>query len=534
MVGGRCHLWLHAAIAGVSLTVFGVGRESWAVPDDASLEDSSAESLRASAPAAAEVVSDLSSDDASSGDIARSRLAATSATVDAEGNVRQDSQHLQGTEWSLRRRRTRTQWPLRQRRTPPRSRDDLSSANKWLRWPNLTADIELAHDCVVLMRYQTATGSGRSHIFSKLQVNDEDVPASRSVSGDSAYATTFGLYAAYLPQGRHKVSAFYRASGPGEATVPTRPELTNWEQRSLSLLAVPEATLLRVHPTWSFRLSDTDVFSAWSGLTYNLSLNDATPVLAVYSVAVDSRNSQLVTSLYRNDTEEPEARSVAASAGYAQNTGFYADYLQPGTHQFTLKYRSLGRDNHFLPEGGDYQTRVLNVFRLPGAIFYKAVDKREFLLQTNAWVDWPGLNTQFELEASRYVMATYSVALRIGRSQEDVSELVPGSLAAKMYLNGEELKASRSVCGRATHCHNLGMWMGPLPAGKHNVTVKYRTPTDGVRIRALWDDFSTRALTVVVMPGSASKPSADAQGGFEARRRVRRFVRVWSGKRRTR
>jgi hypothetical protein len=336
-----------------------------------------------------------------------------------------------------------------------------------------------------------------------MQLDGKDVNATRSVSGNGKYSSTFGMYVDFLSQGIHKITVFYRTNAQG-LSFPAGGE--DYMQRSLNIIALPEAAYERIIPGWTSRISSVNIWQKWNGLALDLVVPVPVTYLIYYTAAVLGKNSILASDLSVNKSVRKACRSVAGATSYAQNTGFLVEMLVRGKHHVEARYRHGGMSNTFRPYGGEFQTKALYALALPGASHYSEFTESAYVLEAgNRWTDWPGLTKDIKLANSRYVIVMYSVALDTEAETTGVKEM--SSCASRLHLNDVELPRTRSICGDSKFCQNTGFWVGILHPGEHVFKVMYRTPVPGPHQRKA-HDWRNRVLNIIVLAGGESRAAS--------------------------
>eukprot|EP00927_Polykrikos_kofoidii_P038079 TRINITY_DN32358_c0_g1_i1.p1 TRINITY_DN32358_c0_g1~~TRINITY_DN32358_c0_g1_i1.p1 ORF type:complete len:666 (-),score=97.23 TRINITY_DN32358_c0_g1_i1:175-1995(-) len=382
----------------------------------------------------------------------------------------------------------------------------FSGSDTWTLWPGLEKTITVLAPGVVLVYYQTSCRSAGSPFYTKLKINDKDIKSTRSVAGKTEYATNIGIFADFLDRGKHKIQVMYRTLAK-KAIFDEGGE--DWQQRSLQVLMLPEATVRNLYPEWEFWLSSTNLWYPWQGLETEMTFREATPVLAFFSVAMTSKNQIMVSRFEIDGHESPQTRSVAGENYFAQQLGFFASLMEARSHNFGVSYRSPARSNVFVKYGGTYQTRVMGILSLPGAKIYSAYDGSGFDLVAGKWTRWPGLSKNVTIWDGQYLIATYSVSLESSvmpppGKYSSLRNPTTASVFSKLFINGVEQPQTRSACGETRYCQQIGFWIGALPAGTNTFEVWYKTPTKGLKMRTTSNltsgtDFETRALNVIVL-----------------------------------
>eukprot|EP00927_Polykrikos_kofoidii_P033482 TRINITY_DN28309_c0_g2_i1.p1 TRINITY_DN28309_c0_g2~~TRINITY_DN28309_c0_g2_i1.p1 ORF type:complete len:791 (-),score=159.03 TRINITY_DN28309_c0_g2_i1:16-2388(-) len=374
----------------------------------------------------------------------------------------------------------------------PLSKFTLDGSDTWTQWPGLKKEIHLFSECVILAQYQTSTHGMNTHVMSRMTVDGSAVSATRSAQGNTKYATTFGVYTDSLAKGKHVILVQYRTSAAGNIFSNGGQD---WQTRALNILALPEAQVNAVAPTWKFKLSSADLWSEWSGFEQEVEMETQTTVMCIYTAVVPGKNLPLASKLYLDGREEPASRSIAGETAYAQNTGFFANAVPAGRHVWTVKYRTKARNNFFNDEPNDWMARSLNIITLPGAEAYTIYNDTVYTTaRAQSFEQWRGLLKQIALTSDRYVIAMYSVALKSHNDDFNVA-----NIKSVLSINGEEQKQTRSRCGDAKYCQLLGMWMGVLTPGEHKFSVSYMSTAELKLGTEEGDDYSNRALFIVVL-----------------------------------
>jgi len=320
--------------------------------------------------------------------------------------------------------------------------------------------------------------------------------------GNTRYATTFGMYAAHLPAGKHTIAVQYKTGGRENDN--KFDALTDWQTRALNVIALPEAQVNIINPRWGFKLNSADLWSDWQGFEQEFSFDEDTPVLAFYSISCYGKNTFLGSKMFIDGHEKKATRSVNGNTEYGSNIGFFADTMLAGAHTWTVKYRTQSRNNFFMEDstGNDWMNRVMSVVQLPGSSIHKVYSDEEYTTAaTQTWTTWKGLEKELKLDSDRYVIAFYSVATKAHSRDVQVS-----TVRGRMDINDNEQTQTRSRCGNVKYCQLLGMWMGMLSVGTHSFKVKYATAS-ALTMEAGGEDWGNRALNIIVLSHLSSAVS---------------------------
>jgi hypothetical protein len=121
------------------------------------------------------------------------------------------------------------------------------------------------------------------------------------------------------------------------------------------------------------------------------------------------------------------------------------------------------------------------------------------------WSDWPGLTRSLVLAEEVVVQVSYQVSLFLSQK---------GSLASKLFVDDTEVKETRSISGGVDHSAgeyvgNIGVYFVKLTAGNHNFRVKYKVSKAIITFLEDGDDWQTRTLSVLALPGAEIAAAAN-------------------------
>lgn len=241
----------------------------------------------------------------------------------------------------------------------PTTAFSLSSANSWAQWDGLTKTISLSATTTVMATYLTSSNGGSNHILSKMYVDNAEQVSTRSIMGNTDYATNVGIYAGSLAAGSHTFTVYYRT--PGSITMASGG--SDWQTRALNVVELPGATAYVDSPTDAQTLNSANSWTAWPGLSRTISLSATTTVFAWYLTSTGGGDNHILSKMYVDSAEQTQTRSINGNTDYATNFGMYSARLSAGSHTFQAYYRTPGSIT-FSSGGSDWQCRTLGIITL--------------------------------------------------------------------------------------------------------------------------------------------------------------------------
>eukprot|EP00928_Gymnodinium_smaydae_P039419 TRINITY_DN26932_c0_g7_i2.p1 TRINITY_DN26932_c0_g7~~TRINITY_DN26932_c0_g7_i2.p1 ORF type:complete len:1687 (-),score=268.18 TRINITY_DN26932_c0_g7_i2:111-5171(-) len=253
-----------------------------------------------------------------------------------------------------------------------------------------------------------------------------------------------------------------------------------------------------INPMVACTLDDSNQWLPWDGLEREITVFEDCVVIAQYQISMWGSDTHLFSRLFIDSGEVPSSRSGQGNNRFAANFGFYVGLMRKGNHDFKVEYRT-DKKSMFKKDGGQWQTRALNVLTVPEASSLSLAPRWAFKISSSGiWGTVPGLEQEVELVQQMNVLVFYSF-------------LFNGELsfaAARLLRNGMEKRSSRSVAGHTKYNQLFGFYVDTLAAGKHRWTVEYKSEATDSFFEE--NDWMSRSLTIVKLPNSIIHTVYDA------------------------
>jgi len=242
----------------------------------------------------------------------------------------------------------------------------LNAGGIWSEWQGFEQELILEKETPTFAFYSTSCYGKNTMMASKMFVDGHEKPETRSVTGNTKFAFTFGMFIDYVPAGSHVWTVKYKQVARDNYFLEDG-DGRDWMNRNMAVVSLPDALLYKTHDDSAFTTQIGGPHK-WKGLEKQIGLTTDRYVIATYTVAwkltTDTDTVGVLKShMVINGNEMPGTRSICGETQYCTLTGMWMGMLQAGTHTFKAKYTS---EREYPMEDGleDYGNRNLNIIVL--------------------------------------------------------------------------------------------------------------------------------------------------------------------------